>query len=264
MVEENRLTQYQQYLLDKVNRTSRRRASTTRRKAHFTATQQNGLERAREKLGGARLVMNRNLRQMSILQPLIENLLRIPRFYSRMEIGDFPDGARDQNLRTRIMVEFKLYGATPDLQVVFSHMLDAERPLYASLDYIDAPQSLAPLRHWGWHRFRLRNEVKERCTFTPSDSFFAEREQVFLWKDIDGVLAQRAAGGRYWFEYINSALEPFSMVEGVGYIEAQILGGVTLADVDRLYYPEAEHLDMEFFSSLERLRDEYGIELIAY
>ena len=54
------------------------------------------------------------------------------------------------------------------------------------------------------------------------------------------------------------------MIEGVSYIEAQILGGVTLDDVDRLYYPRADQLDFYFFASLEQLSEEYKIELVPY
>ena len=54
------------------------------------------------------------------------------------------------------------------------------------------------------------------------------------------------------------------MIEGVSYIEAQILGGVTLGDVDQLYYPETDRMDMEFFAALQQLEEQYGIALIAY
>jgi hypothetical protein len=89
------------------------------------------------------------------------------------------------------MAEFKIYGATPDVQLVLGRMSNTEHPNYAALDYIGDPIAFASPAHYGWYRFRLIGDVRKRCTFTPSDAFVVEQHQVYIWDDIDGVLATK-------------------------------------------------------------------------
>ena len=87
----------------------------------------------------------------------------------------------------------------------------------------------------------------------------AEGNRVFVWDDIEGVLAQKAgATGRYWFEWVLDRKVPMDMYGSVPYIESQILGGVFLKDdVDDLYYPETDELNRPFFRKLRRLAEEF-------
>ncbi|TSC83530.1 MAG: hypothetical protein G01um101417_513 [Parcubacteria group bacterium Gr01-1014_17] len=101
------------------------------------------------------------------------------------------------------------------------------------------------------------------ATFTPFDSFLIERDQVYVWDDIDGVLATKL-NGRFWFEYVLEGTEPVATREGVHYIEAQILGGVHLSDINRLYYPVADQVDYGFFAKLKKFELDHGIELVHY
>ena len=142
-------------------------------------------------------------------------------------------------------------------------MHDSERPNYGAVDYIGIPTSLSPLVHWGYHRFILKNELRTNATFTPFDSFLAEQDQVYVWEDIDGVLATKL-NGRFWFDYVLDGTEPVATREGVHYIEAQILGGVHLSDVTTLCYPVADQVDYEFFAKLKQFKIDHEIELVYH
>lgn len=259
----NTLTANQKQLLEKVRMESRHRAQRVIQRAKLRQNQKRKLRLARQKLEQSQIVVNINLHKRYRDENIIDNLLRIERTLNEIEIGDFLGGIHDQTLRTRLLVEFKLYGATQDLQVIFSHMHDSERPNYGAVDYLGTPTSLSPLVHWGNHRFVLKNELKMSATFTPFDSFLVEREQVYVWDDIDGVLATKL-NGRFWFEYVLEEVEPVATREGVHYIEAQILGGVHLSDITRLYYPIADQVDYGFFAKLKQFELDHVIELVHY
>ncbi len=259
----NTLTENQKQLLEKVRMESRHRAKRVIQHAKLRKNQKRTLRLAKQKLEQSQIVINRNLRDQYCDEKIIDNVLRIRKILNKIEIGDFTGGIHDQTFRTRLLVEFKLYGATQDLQVIFSHMHDSERPNYGAVDYLGTPTSLSPLVHWGHFRFVLKNELRANTTFTPFDSFLVERDQVYVWDDIDGVLATKL-NGRFWFDYVLEGTEPVATREGVHYIEAQILGGVCLSDITRLYYPIADQNDYGFFAKLKRFELDHGIELVHY
>ncbi|OHA28557.1 MAG: hypothetical protein A3C08_02270 [Candidatus Taylorbacteria bacterium RIFCSPHIGHO2_02_FULL_47_18] len=122
---------------------------------------------------------------------------------------------------------------------------------------------MSPLIHYGNYRFVLKKKFRVNTTFTPFDSLLVEREQVYVWDDIDGVLATKL-NGRFWFEYVLEGAEPVATRDGIHYIEAQIIGGVYLSDITRLYYPVADQTDYEFFAKLERFEIDHGIQLVQY
>ncbi len=235
----NTLTPNQKQLLEKVRMESRHRAQRVLQRAKLRKNQKRKLRLAKQKLEQSNIVINLDLREQFRDEKIVDNFLRIGRMLNKIEIGFFPGGIHDKTFRTRLLAEFKLYGATQDLQVIFSHMHDSERPNYGAVDYFGIQTSLSPLVHWGYHRFVLKKELRTNATFTPFDSFLVEREQVYVWDDIDGVLATKL-NGRFWFEYVLDDIEPIAIREGVHYIEAQVLGGVHLSDITRLYYPVAD------------------------
>jgi len=112
----------------------------------------------------------------------------------------------------------------------------------------------------------LKENVKIRCTFTPADSFQITSDQVFVWDDIDGVLATKIpVSDSCWFEHIEKEILPMDDHGNTSYMEAQILGGVFLEDdVDMLYYPETDQFNEPFFKKLKRLEKDFGIELVPY
>ncbi|TSC83584.1 MAG: hypothetical protein G01um101417_494 [Parcubacteria group bacterium Gr01-1014_17] len=242
---------------------SRHRAQRVIQRAKLRTNQKRKLRLAKQKLKQSNIVINLDLREQYRDEKIIDNLLRVGRTLNKIEIGFFPGGIHDKTFRTRLLAEFKLYGAMQDLQVIFSHMHDSERPNYGAVDYLGIPTSLSPLIHWGHYRFVLKNELRVNATFTPFDSFLIERDQVYVWDDIDGVLATKL-NGRFWFEYVLEGVEPVATREGVHYIEAQILGGVHLSDITRLYYPVADQTDYEFFAKLKKLELDHGVELVHY
>lgn len=194
--------------------------------------------------------------------PVIDALLEDGRFLNRMETGGFPDGMRDSYFRTRIMSEFKLYGARTMTQDVLQELPDRQRPLYGLLDFVRDPEKSNSLGYWGDYRFVLKEEVKYRATYTPRDSFVAEWEEVYPYEDIEGVLVAKPAGTKYWFEYVLDQEEP--RPRGGRYIEAQIFGPVWLTDVERLYLPAAVGRDSNLRAKLSRLGVDYNIELVQY
>lgn len=266
-ISERRLSQNQLHLLDKVRSTSRQRADAVLRDASLNAEQMEALELAKQRIiTEARLVINRNLDQMIFGEPVIDSLLKSGRLYNLFEIEHVERDINPPQVRARLMSEFKIYGATPDVQLVLSRMSNTEHPNFAAVDYIGDPIAFSSPAHYGWYRFCLKDDVKKRCTFTPADSFVVRRNQVFVYEDIDGVLASKAGfPPRFWFEYINEGIEPFSPDGSISYIEAQALGGVFLEeDVEELYHPETDRFSKEFFPKLRRMRRCYHVALTPY
>lgn len=257
------LTINQVKLLAGVRGESADRARRMLERMSLSEVERQRLLEARRKLEQAPLVHGVELRNRYRDARVIESLLDVGRVMNRIEIGEFPGGIYDPRFRGRLLNEFKIYGATRQAQMVMGQMHDSERPSYAALDYWGGRGSIASLQFFGAYRFMLGHQLKERSTFTPSDSFQVERDQVYVWENIEGVLVTRI-NGRHWYDYVFQEDEPFITEEGVHYIEAQILGGFDLVDVVRLYYPAADRVDHEFFGKLRRLELDYGIELAYY
>lgn len=264
MESHRRFSPSQYHLFSKVRATSRGRA-----RKMFDDVERNlqgQLNWAIERLNQSRIVINVNLQERIFGIPMIDSLLASKRLYNLFEIAHAMQEVNPSELRMRIMLEFKLYGGTRDLQTVLAGMSNTEHPNYGVLDYRNHPIGLSMLGFYGWYRFVLKDEVKGRCTFTPADSFHVTHEQVFVWSDIGGVLATRIVPNKpYWFECINKNEIPIDEYGSTPYIESQILGGVFLGhDVEMLYYPETDQFNKEFFLKLKRLEDEFGIKLEPY
>ncbi len=90
-----------------------------------------------------------------------------------------------------------------------------------------------------------------------------KRNQVFDWGNIEGVLATKVSD-KFWYEHALEGTEPFSAREGTYYIEAQILGGVWLSDIEKIYYPVADQHNPHFFPKLRRFELDHGIRLVHY
>jgi len=260
-----RFSPSQYYLYSKVHTTSRERADKVVQ-AFESGSPEEELSRAIEKLSQSRIVVNVNLQERIFGIPMIDSLLASKRLYNLFEIAHAAQEVNPCDLRMRVMLEFKLYGGTRDLQTVLAGMSNTEHPNYGILDYRNDPIGLSALGFYGWYRFILKDKVKKRSTFTPADSFHITPEEVFVWDDIDGVLATRVASGKpYWLECVNKNEIPIDEYGSTPYIEAQVLGGVFLEnDVDVLYYPETDQFNREFFSKLKRFEEEFNIELKPY
>lgn len=261
-----RFSPSQTYLFNKVCATSRERADKVIKILEPESLREELNLVAVEKLNQSRIVVNVNLQERIFGIPMIDSFLASKRLYNLFEIAHAAHEVNPCDLRMRVMLEFKLYGATRDLQTVLAGMSNTEHPNYGILDYRNDPIGLSALGFYGWYRFVLNNKAKERSTFTPADSFHVTSNQVFVWEDIKGVLATHVAPDRpYWFEYINEKAIPIDEYGTTSYIEAQILGGIFLkSDVDVLYYPETDQFNKEFFSKLKRLEEEFGIKLKPY
>lgn len=257
------LTVNQEKLLGIVRAESGKRARQTLERLNLSEVGMRRFRAAKDKIEQAPLVHGIQLRDRYRDELVIDSLLDIGRVLNLFEIGDFPGGVHDYRFRGRLLNEFKIYGATRQTQMIMGQMQDSERPSYAALDYWGEHGSIASLQFFGPYRFVLKPGLKGHSTFTPSDSFQVERDQVYVWETIEGVLATRL-NARYWYEYVLDGGEPFITEEGVHYIEAQILGGFDVADVTRLYYPAADRVDHEFFAKLRRLELDHGIELVYY
>lgn len=121
------------------------------------------------------------------------------------------------------------------------------------------------LGFYGWYRFVLKNSIKSKSTFTSGDSFGTTPNRVFSWECINGLLATRPfTGSPFWFEHINEQAVPFDEGGNASFIEAQILGKVSLMDVEALYYPETDQFNQAFFQKLKKLENDFSIELKPY
>lgn len=265
MESHRRFSPSQTYLYSKVFSKSRGRADTVIQNLIDDGIQKE-LALATEKLKLSSIVINVNLQERLFGIPMIDSLLAAGRLYNLFEIAHAMHEVNPSKLRMRVMLEFKLYGGTRDLQTVLAGMSNREHPNYGLLDYRNDPVGLSALGFYGWYRFVLKELVKERSTFTPADSFHITPEQVFVWRDIDGILAtQMGIDKPSWFQYVNEGEIPIDEYGTTSYIEAQILGNVFLKeDVEMLYYPETDQFNKEFFSKLKRLAEEFEIKLEPY
>lgn len=260
-----RLSPSQQYLFEKVKKTSRERARQL--VGRLPSRKRDALEKAQFKIQFAPIIVSLNLHEVVFNKEIISDLMDAERVYNVFEVAHSRMGSFPSAFRVRIMLEFKLYGATPDIQSVLGGMSNTEHPNYGLLDYCtDMPIGYSIVGQYGWYRFKLKDAVKSRCTFTPADSMHIGSDQTFVWEDIEGVLATRVpATGRYWFEHINSNSIPIDARGNATYIEAQILGGVFLKDdIDVLYFPETDQYNEPFFDALEELAATFGFELETY
>lgn len=257
-----KLTANQQQLFDRVAKESKKRSRRMIRRANLDQKQRGQLRDAKQRLGQASLVRHTNLRYRYEGELVLDTILAAKRMLNLIEIGNFPGGIRDQGLRNRLLNEFKLYSATNEAQRIMSNMPDSERPIYAVVDYMGGTGSVSSVGFFGHYRFVLRPYLRSRATFTPCDSMQAELDEVYVWRDIEGVLATKLRE-RFWFEYVATGIDPLA-AEGITYIEAQILGGVQLTDVVRLYYPVADRMDKFFFAKLQQLELDHGIEIVHY
>ncbi len=262
----DRLSPSQYHLFQKILRTSKERANAVVKNASLSSEQVTSLEQAKQDLKNSRIVVNLNLHERIFGAPMIDSLLASKRLYNLFEIAHAGEESHPSDLRMRIMLEFKLFGASLDVQTVLAGMSNTEHPNYGMLDYLNNPIGLSLLGFYGWYRFVLKEKVRIRSTFTPPDSFQATPSQVFAWKDIDGVLAANVSEtDSRWFEYVLKEILPMDNHGNTSYMEVQILGGVFLEnDVDMLYYPETDQFNKPFFNKLKRLEKDFGIELVPY
>jgi hypothetical protein len=112
----------------------------------------------------------------------------------------------------------------------------AERPVYG---YMDIPGNAAS--HYGGLKFTVKDEVRERMTFTMGDSLFP--------LDTDAVLGTPMTNPGYegigtgWTQqnlvtYANSgrtSSDKQDFMHGVGYIEWQVQGGLPLSDIKAVH-----------------------------
>jgi hypothetical protein len=260
-----RMSASQRFLFDRVQKRGRRRAREL--VARLSRTERAELRLAKDKLIRSPIVVNLNLHQQVFGQrKLIESILEVRRIFNMFEIEHAQMGSDPSKFRVRVMLEFKLYGGTKDLQPVLGGMSNTEHPTYGLVDYMDYPIGYSIVGFYGWYRFVLKHEVKQRTTFSPLDSMHIDNDQTFVWDDIDAVLATRVGEKqRYWFQYVNDRVIPFDSNGNVSYIEAQILGGVHLdKDMEALHHPHTDEFNQEMKKFLGELHTTFGFALEPY
>jgi hypothetical protein len=266
METEERMSPSQVYLFEKVVNKREERLKLVFEKAKLTAGQQSELEKAHWRLRKSKIVVNLSLHERAFGDPLIDSLLDARRLYNVFEIAHAGEMANPTRMRIRIMLEFKVYGATNNIQSVLGGMSNTEHPNYGILDYFNHPIGISMLGGYGWYRFICNHRVKYRSTFAPADSLYITSDQVFRFADIEGILASRPyPGSGYWFEYVNTGTVPIDQNGNACYIEAQILGGISLKkDVETICHPETDKFNKSFLKKLQRFKTEFGIELKKY
>lgn len=123
-----------------------------------------------------------------------------------------------------------------------------DRPVYGYVDY--NPEGGAE-SGYGAVQFVLKDSVKERTTFTMDDSLDAKAAPFKKGEELN--LKHLDPDARYQLEYgVDSALE------NLNYIEAQIHGGVSLDDVEKIiFHDNGEMLSRDI--NLENALNDKGI-----
>jgi hypothetical protein len=268
METEERMSPSQWYLFEKATALSCKNKEVAMRKLKLSSDQQSAFEEARKRLEDARIVVSLNLHEHVFKGPMIKSLLSSRRLYNIFEIAHAERANNPSRMRLRIMLEFKMYGGNNDVQNILSGMSNTEHPNYGILDYLHNPVGISMLGNYGWYRFGLEYDVKKRSTYAPKDSLYIQPGQLFVWDDVDGLLAtQPIKGGRRWFEYISQKQVPIDGNGNAYYIEAEPLGGIFIrkdGDVEDLHYPETDQFNTEFFEELKKFDTEFGIDLKPY
>jgi hypothetical protein len=266
MESEERMSPSQKYLFKNVVSKKEERLKAVFEKAALTVEQQSALEQARQRLDQSKIVVSLSLHERAFGAPLIDSLLDSGRLYNVFEIAHAGEMANPTRMRIRIMLEFKVYGGTNNIQSIFGGMSNTEHPNYGILDYFNHPIGISMLGGYGWYRFICNNGVNYRSTFAPADSLYITPDQVFRFADIEGILASRPyPGSGYWFEYVNTGTVPIDQNGNPCYIEAQPLGGISLKkDVETLCHPETDKFNRPFFKKLQRLKKDFSVALNMY
>lgn len=160
-------------------------------------------------------------------------------------------GLGNQNKRIRANWEHSLFGFDRDFDV---HP-GSERPVYGALHvFHESPRFLrGPAEEYGDSWVQLKEHVKKRTTFTPSDSSNHDADEVqhfdHLWPAIHEYLRSSAERRRLldWqgksdtYEPLPAHAHPSdafrSFDNWAGYFEAQIHGGVYMEDIDSIHLP---------------------------
>ena len=170
-------------------------------------------------------------------QDIAVQIMRDGRIKSQFET-DTSNGMLHNDLRAG--VEYSMFGLPEDLPA-------EQRPIYG---YV-AVTNIAPLvtTQYGNIRFALKKSARERTRFTMDDSL----DSVSIPEPLEGEVSDRdlfnAAPIHMFYEVNGEARLPADLdqdnpVQAVGrfermqYIEAQILGGVSLDDVEAIYAPD--------------------------
>ena len=157
------------------------------------------------------------------------------RFKTQFETNT-SNGTLDQGFRAS--AENKGLGIPKDID-------PSERPIYGYVSHIDQPELV---EHYGDMEFVLKDSVKDRTTVTASDSLYnAEINQV------TGTPARNSTRAGMDGEVVEIYNEEWDKIV---YVEAQIQGGVTMADVDHLIlHYNYELTQQELVSTLKWFKD---------
>jgi len=124
--------------------------------------------------------------------------------------------------------------------------LGYERPVYG---YISTGKKTVA-HCYGGVEFQLKDEVKNRTTYTFGDSFERFKKGELVGSSM--VRPERAAWDLEAERYYNSG------PDGIGYIETQIQGGLSLSDVSRIIIHARKH----DYPQVVELAREKGIEVV--
>lgn len=155
------------------------------------------------------------------------DLLDSGRFMTQFETGDSV-GCYDPDLRSR--VEESAFGVPDDID-------PALRPVYGYIDY-ETP----PVDYYGNAEVVLKDSVKRRTSVTLGDSLTSANSPRFVGVLIDEmgnserVLAAMGDNIRFMNEHrlARDYAGKKRLYTYLSYIEAQVHGGVTLADIDHI------------------------------
>jgi hypothetical protein len=202
----------------------------------------------------ARITINFHPDRTANGRTVVEGLLADGRFRSQFETGisnggltAYPGGDRDRWERDMFGGAYQRPGVTP-----------VDRPKYGALNLLHHPDGAAP--RFGSAVLRLRDEVRERATYTFGDSF-REPTEAGTIDAFDAVLRAllRHRGP-------DALTRPRTALPGRGlddYIEAQVHGPVELAeDVDALVLDTAfQNSPCGTADAAGRLTARYGVKV---
>lgn len=266
-----RLSASQLFLYNTIASTAADRARKSIQKVKLSDIQLENLKKAARLLmvDDVRIILNSDLQKIYPVSnvAVIDGLMDTGRFLNRFEIEIANSTPLGPNMQSRIMEEFLLYGAKPELISTLTLLPAGERPNYGALDFIGNPGVLPMLGYYGPYRFRLKKETVRRSTFTAGSIATTPSSEVYTWDTIEGVLVSTFdtnGGKRFLFEHVIEKMETIDYIYQLVYIEAQILGGVFLTrDVDLLHYPSVDRYST-FYPKLQELSERFEIPLQPY
>jgi hypothetical protein len=218
-----------------------------------------GLKVARSKLTNSRAVHFTGFGNKDGEFAVVDSLIKNKAF--RHKFAELDTSSRKWDFIVRVVTESRVYGGTWRMANDYVNLSVSERGVYCILDYHHLPDKF-PTEYYGPVGFVFKEKMLERCSFTPRDSSMADAHETYTWDCIEGILCLKPdeSESSLWADHVITGADVDT------YIEAHLLGRVSLRDVEEIRYPgnTGSFERKEYKDRLNQLQQISGARLVSY